>query len=148
MITEQDIINAAGSQQLLLEILGLPDTTDPSTDSEYQSKAAFTIDEAHAVLTEYLGITFSDGSIAALPREEKLPLVLLASRYAVLAAKLRGRGRLDEDAEADEYRRIPERLQAIASGASWPGRTRPAAQANRKPRFVPRSSKAPKGFCC
>lgn len=146
MITENDIILAAGSQAQLLEVFGLGDTVDPNTDPDYAAMLAYALEEARAVLTEYLGITFSDGSVDSIPRADQLPLILLASRYAVLQAKLRGRGRLEDVGEPDELARLLDRLSAIARGSSWPGRARPDAQTKLQPSFVPRANLSPSGF--
>ncbi|MEM9487698.1 MAG: hypothetical protein AAGC55_01070 [Myxococcota bacterium] len=146
MIVEQDIINAAGSIETLVAIFNLGVADDPSTDPAYQTKIAYALDEARAVVTETLGITFDTVAMVGLSRDEVMPVVILASRYAVLKAKQRGRSRLEEESEVSELEAIPERLRNIAKGASWPGKVRPAAQRKIHRRFVSRSSRAPKGF--
>ena len=145
MIVAQDLVDAAGSQEALVEVFSLAETTDPETDPKYAAKVEFALSRAHAILIERLGVTFDATGIAGLDPDDQTPLVHLGARFAVLEAKLRGRGRLEE-AEDKELTNLLERLDDIRNGRGWPGVQRPASSAVPRPQYVARSTSTAGGF--
>jgi len=117
MITEQDLIDAAGGSEAYDKLFDRAASQDAG---ERSRQVAAMVNEARAAISRHLGITYGD--FTGLDANDYRPVVIAACRLAVLETRAkRDGGKLSETLDAALDRARAD-LRAMAEGDAFPGR--------------------------